>query len=403
MLRAAIACPDGEMARQLQARLADISGVAIVKAALEYPLGEDLGRLMRMHVPEVIFVSVERLDHASELVTTAAALLDGVQFVVVGRHADPTALLQLMRTGVREFLTYPFEERPLIESLVRVKDILDRKPVKADATDRVYGFLPAKPGCGATTIAVNTAVTASRLGEASSLLVDADRVSGMVRFLLQLGNEYSLHDALERALQLDENLWPQLVAKAGALDVIHSGTLRLEGELEEGRTKHLIDFARRNYGNIFIDFPGIFDHREIEALHECKKIFLVVTPEVPSLHLGKEKIAFLGKAGMKDRVEIVLNRHPKRPVIQLESVAEILGMPVQMAFGNHYQEVTRALTAGKPIDGTTELGADFTRFARILLDKRAPQVAMQKKKMGNLLSLLPGSLSLLTPAKKTAN
>lgn len=402
MLRAAIACPDGEMARQLQARLTDISGVAIVKSALDYPLGEDLGRMMRMHVPEVIFVSGERLEAASELVSSAAEMLDGVQFVAMGRQADPDALLHLMRTGVREFVTYPFEERPLIEALVRVKDILDRKPVKADATDRVFGFLPAKPGCGATTIAVNTAVTASRLGERPSLLIDADRVSGMVRFLLQLENDYCLRDALERALHLDENLWPQLVAKSGALDVIHSGTLRTEEVEDEGRTKHLIDFARRNYGNIFIDFPGIFDHREIEALHECKKIFLVVTPEVPSLHLGKEKITFLGKAGMKDRVEVLLNRHPKRPMIQLDSVAEILGMPVQMAFGNYYQEVSRALTSGKPIEASTELGSEFTRFARVLLDKRAPQPAPQKKR-GNLLSLLPGPLSLLTPAKKTAN
>ncbi|MBL8176775.1 MAG: hypothetical protein JNK48_19010 [Bryobacterales bacterium] len=403
MLRAAIACPDAELAKRLHALLVEISGVVIVKSVGDYPLGEDLGRLMRMHVPEVIFVSVERLESASELVNTATSLLDGVQFIAVGRHADPSALLQLMRLGVREFLSHPFEERPLIEALVRVKDILDRKPVKADSTDRVYGFLPAKPGCGTTTIAVNAAVAASRIADSPSLLIDSDRVSGMVRFLLQLDNEYSLHDALERALHLDENLWPQLVAKFGPLDVIHSGTLRTGEEPDEGSTKHLLDFARRNYGNIFIDFPGIFDKRELEALHECKKIFLVVTPEVPSLHLGKERITFLGKQGMKDRVEVLLNRHPKRPVLQLESVSEILGMPVHMAFGNYYQEVTRALTSGRPVEPNSELGGEYTRFARSVLDKRVAQMQPQKKKTGNLLSLLPGSLSMLTAAKKPAN
>ncbi len=402
MLRAAITCPDMELSRQLQFHLEAISGVSVVRMIDGYPEGEDLARLLRMHVPEVFFVDIDRLEKAVELVTQAAELLDGVQFVAIGRHADPGALLQLMRVGVREFLSYPFEERPLLEALVRVKDILERKPVKADSTDKVFGFLPAKPGCGATTIAVNTAVAAARLGDRPSLLIDADRISGMVRFLLQLDNEYSLQDALDRALHLDENLWPQLVAKAGNLHVIHSGTPRPGDGGEEGATKQLIDFARRNYGFIFLDFPGVFDRREMEALQECKKIYLVATPEVPSLHLCKEKIAFLGKAGWKDRVEILLNRHPKRPVLQLSSIQEILGLPVQFAFGNHYQEVTRALTAGKPVDAGSELGGEFTRFARTLLDKKVVPM-QQKKKVSDLLSMLPGSLALLTASKKPAN
>ncbi|MBS1827934.1 MAG: hypothetical protein JST93_21680 [Acidobacteria bacterium] len=402
MLRAAIISPDGDLARQLQSHLDAISGVSIVKLSHEYPAGEDLARLIRMHVPEVFFVSTEDLQRAMELVQAAANLLDGVQFIAVGRHPDPTSLLQLMRGGVREFLAYPFDERPLIESLVRVKDILDRKPVIADSTDRVYGFVPAKPGCGATTLAVNTAVASSRIADKPSLLIDVDRVSGMVRFLLQLNNEYCLQDALDRALTLDENLWPQLVSKTGPLDVIHSGSLKAHHEPEEGSTHQLIAFARRNYGQIFLDFPGTFEPREMEALRECKKIYLVVTPEVPSLHLCREKITFLGKANLKDRIEILLNRHPKRPTIQLQSVEEILGLPVQHAFGNYYQEVTRSLTAGKPIDAATELGAEFTRFARVLLDKKVVPM-QQKKKMTDIFSMLPGSLSLLSASKKPAN
>ncbi len=72
--------------------------------------------------------------------------------------------------------------------------------------------------------------------------------------------------ALDRALTLDENLWPQLVCKSGALDVIHSGSLKAHAEPEEGSTHQLIAFARRNYGQMFLDLPGRFDTREMEAL-----------------------------------------------------------------------------------------------------------------------------------------
>lgn len=402
MLRAAIICPDGEVATQLHMRLEGVSGIAVVRKATEYLAGEELGRLVRAQVPEVFFVSVEDLSQAIRIVTEVETFLDGVQFVAIGRHAEPPALLELMRKGVREFLAYPVDERPLLEALVRIKDILDRKPVKVDATDKVYGFLPAKHGVGATTITVNTAVAVSRLTDNKCLLVDTDRVSGMVRFQLQLDNGYSLQDALDRSLHLDENLWPQLIARFGPLDVIHSGSLRPEAHIEAGSTRHLIDFARRNYSNIFLDFTGTFDPQELEAMHECKKLFLIVTPEVSSLHIAKEKIAYLNKSGMKDRVEIILNRHPKRPVIQLASVAEILGKPVHMAFGNYYLEVNRSLTSGKPVDQRSELGTEFVNFARVLLDKKAVQPE-HKKKMSDLFSRLPGSLSLLSPAKKQAN
>lgn len=402
MLRAAILCPDRELGSQLQGRLEAVTGVSVVRNAQDYLSKEDLGRLVRAQVPEVLFVSVEQLPRALELVTEAESLLDGVQFVAVGRAADPRALLELMRVGVREFLAYPIEERPLLEALVRVKDVLERKPVQAGVTDKVFAFLPSKSGVGATTIAVNTAVAASRQTEGSCLLVDADRVGGMVRFLLQLENGYSLDDALERALQLDENLWPQLVTAYGSLDVVHSGTLRPDIRVETGQMRQLVDFARRNYEQVYLDLPGRFDAHETEAMQECKKLFVVVTPEVPSLHLAKEKISYLTKIGLGDRIEILLNRHPKRPLIQKGSVEELLGKPVAMALGNHYHEVHRALTKGKPVNEQSELGREFSEFARRLGDRKADPGAA-KTIMSDLLSLLPGSLSLLSTAKKPVN
>ena len=51
-------------------------------------------------------------------------------------------------------------------------------------------------------------------------LGDFDLNSGMVRFMLKLKNTYSVVDAAERSLDIDENFWPQLVTSIGALDVL---------------------------------------------------------------------------------------------------------------------------------------------------------------------------------------
>ena len=65
------------------------------------------------------------------------------------------------------------------------------------------------------------------------LLSDFDLNSGMMRFMLKLQNEYSVLDAVENSLRMDEDLWPQLVTSFGKLDVLHAGrvnpNLRIEG------------------------------------------------------------------------------------------------------------------------------------------------------------------------------
>ena len=88
----------------------------------------------------------------------------------------------------------------------------------------MYSFLPAKPGVGATTLAVNTAVALAKGDDTRVFLGDFDLNCGLIRFMLQLRNSYSVLDASQKAEQIDENLWPQLVTSFGTLDVMHAGT-----------------------------------------------------------------------------------------------------------------------------------------------------------------------------------
>src|SRR5262249_14801050 len=148
--------------------------------------------MLRANAPQVLFLSIESLSRALEVVAAAEAQLPGVQFVAIGRSADPSTLIEVMRSGIREFIPFPYQRQAIYDSLVRLKEMLDRRPIQLDSTDLIFSFLPSKPGVGTTTIAVNSAMAISRLPEQRSLLVDCDQNSGMVRFLLQIENNFSL-------------------------------------------------------------------------------------------------------------------------------------------------------------------------------------------------------------------
>jgi len=402
MLKGAIICPDLELTEKLEELLAGMGVVAIQRTIPRYPNANELMRVLRASAPQILFLSIESLSRALEIVTSAESQLPGIQFIAIGRSADPATLLEVMRSGVREFVSLPFQRQTMMDALVRIKEALDRKPVQLDSTDLVFTFLPSKPGVGSTTIAANAAIAVSRLPEQRSLLLDCDMNSGMIRFLLQLDNGYSILDAAERAFQLDENIWPQLVSTIGNLDVLHSGRLNPDLRVEATHIRHILDFARRNYKAIFLDLSGNLERFSLEAMNESKKIFLVVTPEIPSLHLAREKLQYLRNLDLGDRVAILLNRCQKRALVDPAQVEELLQQPVLMTFPNDYQGVVRATTAGKAVDAASDLGRQFSALAQYMLERK-PQAVENKKRLSEYLSILPSPVSLFSPGKKAAN
>jgi pilus assembly protein CpaE len=311
--------------------------------------------------------------------------------VAIHRVMDPTVLLDSMRAGVREFIIYPFERQKLIESLCGVKDLLERTPVSDGATSEIFSFLPSKAGVGTTTLGLNVSAALARLPNKQVLLSDFDLSSGMLRFLLKLNNEYSVVDAVEHSARADENLWPQLVTNIDKLEVLHAGRLNPNLRIDPMQIRNLVEYMRRNYDVLCFDLSGNLERYSLELMQESKRILLVCTPEIASLHLAREKMAYLKSLDLDQRVWIVLNRVTKKPMFTREQVVEILEAPVVRTFANDYLAVNRAMTVGKTLDPTSELGKQFADFAQHLLEPVKTTPAPKKGKFLEFFTLPSGS------------
>ncbi|MEO8130770.1 MAG: hypothetical protein ABI822_26975, partial [Bryobacteraceae bacterium] len=153
--------------------------------------------------------------------------------------------------------------------------------------------------------------------------------------------------------------------------------------------RNLLQFIRRNYRVICADLSGNLERYSTELMHESKRIFLVCTPEIPSLHLAKEKYQYLQSLGLGERVSVLLNRCHKRPVISASQIENLLGLPIQMTFPNDYQGVTRALSDGRPIDLASELGRQCNALAESMLNYKTESVGEPKKRFIEFFSLAP--------------
>jgi pilus assembly protein CpaE len=379
LFRSVIVCPERELSGRLGLALEATGYVAITRVIDGYPSSVDLLRTLRASGAEILFLSFADLDRAREITKVLEAELMQVQVVAVHSAATPEALREIMRLGIRESLWEPFDERAIMESLSHVKEMLDRRPSQHDVASQLFSFLPSKAGVGTSTIALNVSASLARRPDTSALLADFDLNSGMIRFMLQLQNTFSVTDAVERAAELDENLWPQLVTRINGLDVLHAGSINPNYRVEPSRLHELLDFLRRNYKVICADLSGNLERYSLELMQESKAIILVCTPEIPSLHLAREKLAFLKSQDLKERVSVVLNRVHKKPLFTKEQVEELLGLPVVQVFANDYHAVNRAVTTGTVLTSNSEMGKQFAHFGENLVGAQGSHPEPKRK------------------------
>jgi pilus assembly protein CpaE len=368
-MQALIISPDRDLARRLEQVLAGIGGVTVCQTLDDYPALPQLPGSLRSQAIDVVFLSFAEVDKAVQIVKFLDHEAEGVQTIAFDRESDSASLRESMRVGIREFLVSPFEELAVQESVNHTQELLARHRPTYNATDEIFAFMPSKPGVGTSTLALNIGAALGRKLGGRTLLADFDLGCGMIRFMLKLDNERSVMDALENAMKLDEPLWRSLVTPTGTLDILHAGNINPTLQVDPERISSLISFVRRLYGTVCFDLPGNLDQLTMEVLKETRRIFLVCTPEVSSLHIARQKLAFLSKYDLAGRVEILLNRDKAKSAFSAEGVRETLGMPVRWSFPNDYVGVTRAVTEARSVDAASELGRQIQKFADWLIEK----------------------------------
>lgn len=391
MLRSVIISTDTELNSWLEPLIQKAGGVTLVKTAEKHLPAQDLERFLRANAPQVVFLSTANLEQALESIQVVHQHLPGAQVVAVDRVADPAVLLTLMHHGVREFQAHPFDVENFTAMARRLEALLERTPAQVQEDDAMLAFLPAKAGSGTSTIALNAAVALARLDGMKVLLADMDLNSGMLGFMLKADPPASIYDAAERASELDEHMWPQLVSKVEGVDLLAGGRLDPRSRVDSMQIRQILSFARRFYKVICVDLSGNMERFSLEVMQEAKQVFIVCTPEIPALHLARKKIQLLQSLDLGGRVCVLLNRAQKRPLITIKETQHLLGVPVYLEFPNDYRGVHTALTQGKAVEAGSELGRQFTRLAARVAN-RPEQAAEPKKKksMLDFLGVLPG-------------
>lgn len=364
MLRAIVCATESDAASDLERVLSKsgrFSQIRHVEASL---LEAGLEQELKDHPAQVVFLQTDGSLSALRLGRRIEEAEAHPLAVAFGQPVGAEVLLQLMRAGVCEYLSTPVRGEAVAELVSRIERRRSTAlAAEGVASSEVFSFLPAKPGVGASTVAVNTSIAIAERVNSPVLLMDLDFSAGVVAFLFNIRAAFNAQDAIDRADILDEEMLTQLVTKEDNLHVLTAPDAPPASPLHFDHFNRLLQVARRQYRTVCLDLSGLLEEFSLGVLAESEKIYLVCTSETSVLHVTRRRLLKLTELGLRERAGIVLNRWDPHSELSASQIEKLLGAPVVATIANDYSRVQQAIKSGSHINPETRLGSDILRLA----------------------------------------
>lgn len=268
---------------------------------------------------------------------------------LVGREPSPELLIRAIRAGVTEFLPLPASERDLAEALARSRERRDGVDgAQARETGRVLAVLGAKPGVGASTVAVNLALEANRGRPGRVGLLDLREPRGETPYFLDLECSYTWEEVANNLARLDDTFLDSIITRhssgLGLLPAPEAGHARLDGQ---GRDRLLAEMSRL-FDLLVLD-AGVAGEQAVDLMRRVDGAVLVLNPTLPCLARARAFLEELRRQGLAEKVRLAMNRHLADSEIDPAEAADVLGHALDWLLPDDARSALSALNQGRAV------------------------------------------------------
>lgn len=333
--------------------------------------------------PDVVLMDINMPDMDGITATETIRQRDqAVQIVILSVQGDPNYMRRAMLAGARDFLTKPPMADELISAIrragrmaqsVRAQSVQIESASASSTSSKPSGFAgfadgrvimvySPKGGTGATTLAVNLAVTLHN-DETRAVLVDAKLQYGDVAVFLNEQGKNTILDLVSRVDELDQEVVESVMIKhaASGLHVLAAPSRPEEAEqVGAGQFIKLIKYLRQQYAYVVIDTSNALDEVTLAALDNCDIVTLIVNQDIPAIKNCRSFLDLLDTIGFqRTKVCFVMNKYDKRISITPEKVGENLKQAIVGVIPLDERVVIPSVNRGVPfmIDNKTQPSA----------------------------------------------
>ncbi|HUR37728.1 MAG TPA: AAA family ATPase [Terriglobales bacterium] len=353
-----------------------VNGTAVAKVVAkcgDYPLGGKDPTLKRIQDarPAVIIVDLAGQNpvqavHCIELLRIHVP--DSAIFAL-GEMNRPQLIVDSMRSGAQEFLASPTNTSSLLDAFVRLGTKM-RKSNVSGHRGKLFTVINSKGGSGATTIAVNLALSLQK--SHNTALFDLAPLSNAA-LQLNLRPSFTVQDVLHNFHRLDQSLLEGFMARHQSGVALLAGSPTL-AETERGDLAKVFDLMVSQFAYVVVDLSTRLDWVAQLAADVADDVLLVSQTDVPSLWSAARVQALLASAGSPAKLRLVLNRYRKIPGLTDSDVENSTHVTLLSKIPNSYAAVSAGIDKGSPVvlQNHSEIARAFNTLASSLTQP-APQ------------------------------
>lgn len=346
-VRFIIVTPDADLAKEMRTRLQAARGVKVVAEI------EDVATLVQAVKQFSADVLLVDLDPSPDAVLPVVAGIarehrDLVIFTT-SCSSESSLILKVMRTGVREFLPKPIEEKSLGEAVDRIR----AEHADEQSEGQLISVVGTAGGVGATIIAANLAVELADLAAGQVTVVDLDYRFGQLATVLDVDPSYTLADLCSSPEHLDQ----QLVTRA--LTEHRSGTRILARPNQLSDTETITAASCVGVASSLLQFnefvvcdgPTRYDLGGKSILSLADTVILVVQQLVPCVRTASRMLESMRENGFSaDRIKLVCNRVGRLSGhLSVADLTATLGMEAFASIPDDWETASGSINLGEPL------------------------------------------------------
>jgi pilus assembly protein CpaE len=261
---------------------------------------------------------------------------------------------------------------------------------RSQSRGEMIAVCSAKGGVGRTALAVNLAVALSK-NNAQIGVLDGDFQFGDVSLAMDLHPTFTMKDVIESIDTLDAyTLSSYLMHHNSGVKVLAAPD---RPEYADLVTPDVLDkvagLLLAQYDYLIVDTGAGLHEKSLQMIERADQIFLITTLEMATIKNTKLMLETLEILGLKEKVQLVVNRSTMESVIQTTEVPDLLGIESPMYIPNHFQIVSQSMNIGIPFvvnQGKTDISKAVFKMAEQLISRR--EITLFKPKAASIFQSL---------------
>ena len=365
----ALLTEDREQLVVLQNRLESTHVARTVFGHVGFPISatDAIVRQIQDQHTEIVLIDVNADDvqRAVRAIELIRATTNDVAIFAIGEMRNPMTIVGAMRAGAGEFIDRSMGTEALLEAFTRYS--ASRSKTRSSGKARVFTVMNAKGGSGATTLAVNTAVSLQQ-AHGQTILVDFSPI-GHAALHLNARPSFSVLDALQNLHRLDASLLEGLMTQTkDGLHLLAAPQQPYVSAPAPAELARLFDLLVSHYRYVVVDCSSRLDQTTRMLSDLSNTVLMVAQTDVVSLWSAARIRTFLEEGGNRNRLHLVMNRYKKIPGFTEDEIEKVTNCKILWKIPNNYQLIAPAIDKGAPvaINDNQEVSRAFRSLAELL-------------------------------------